>query len=73
MVGGDDCNDNNPVIYTGAAYLEPLECDQDADYDGMPDCIWLIWLGKQRTISVTFGVFPTNGGQARFCVGSRWR
>jgi len=62
VVGGDDCNDNNPVIYTGAAYLEPLECDQDADYDGMPDCNLVDLVGQTTDYQCDFGVFPPNGG-----------
>jgi|GEM_PF-1528799 len=62
VVGGDDCNDNNATIYTGAAYLEPLECEQDADYDGLPDCNLIDLVGETTDYRCDLGVFPPNDG-----------
>ena len=43
--------------HTGAAYLEPLECDQDADYDGMPDCNLVDLVGQTTDYQCDFGFF----------------
>lgn len=35
---GEDCNDENPDVFPGAAADDPSLCTQDLDGDGAPDC-----------------------------------
>ena len=59
VIGGEDCHDDDPNIYVGAAISEPAICAQDADLDGYPDCN----LTNINSIyQCDFGVFPSNGG-----------
>ena len=61
VIGGEDCNDDNPDTYVGAAYNDPTVCAQDADGDGDADCN-LVGLVQSSVYGCDFGVDLPNGG-----------
>ena len=62
VIGGEDCNDDNPDTYVGAAYNDPTVCAQDADGDGDADCNLVGLVGLTTNYSCDFGVDLPNGG-----------
>jgi formylglycine-generating enzyme required for sulfatase activity len=62
VIGGEDCNDDNPDTYVGAAYNDPTICAQDADGDGDADCNLVGLVGVNTNYFCDFGVDLPNGG-----------
>ena len=58
VIGGDDCNDNSPNTYVGAAPgSNPLACLTDLDGDGFSDRSWTICPTEMTSEDARYAVY----------------